>query len=185
MKDRDPLPRRPLPDRLPPRSSSEAGFSLIEGLIATALLLLVLVGILPLFSNAMLNNLRGNDASQVANGTVDGFERLSSLPFDNFFINPVGAAGAAQVVRDDVWALEGDLWVPTIAQSPVTNDKEQFTRSARIRQFHIDDLRDNGTLDNPLGEGDLNAHIKVIEMDVSGERALGGPAFRTVLVKAK
>jgi hypothetical protein len=182
MKDRDPLPRRPLPDRLPPPSPSEAGFSLIEGLIATALLLLVLIGILPLFSNAMLNNLRGNDASQVANGTVDGFERLSSLPFDNFFIN---VAAGDEIVQTDVWALEGDGWVPDIAQSPVTGDKVQFTRTATIQQYHINDLTEDGRLDNPLNAGATDASIKVIELDLSGERALGGPAFRTVLVKAK
>lgn len=184
MKDRDPQSSRPSAYPPSPQRPSEAGFSLIEGLIATALLLLVLVGILPLFSNAMLNNLRGNDASQVANGTVDGFERLSSLPFDNFFINVTGA-GPAGVVRSDVWAREGDLWVPDIAQSPVANDEEQFTRTATIRQYHINDLREDGTLDTPLDGGATDAQIKVIDMDLTGERALGGPAFRTVLVKAK
>ena len=66
-------------DRTVPRPRhSEAGFSLIEGLIAAALLLLVLVSILPLFTQSMLNNATGNDSSYISNAAVDGFERISS-----------------------------------------------------------------------------------------------------------
>ena len=172
-------------DRTVPRAChAEAGFSLLEGLIAAALLLLVLVSVLPLFSQAMLNNLQGNDASYVSNGTIDGFERISSLPYDNFFINPV-AGGTPEIVRTEVFALRGDTWVPDITQSPVANDDVQFTRTATIRQYNIVDLHDNGTLDTPLDPDDTSAVIKVIDFSVTGQRTIGAPAFQTALVKTK
>ena len=177
---------------VPRARHAEAGFSLLEGLIAAALLLLVLVSILPLFSQAMLNNLQGNDASYVSNGTVDGFERISSLPFDNFFINisdppPNGDSDDTTTVQPDRWALQGDSWVQDISQSPVANDEVQFTRRATIQQFHIVDLTEDGILTNPLpaGTSESGVHIKVVRMNLTGQRRIGAPAFQAVLVKAK
>ena len=43
----------------------DAGFSLVEGLIAAALLLVIAVSILPLFTRALKSNLSGGRASQL------------------------------------------------------------------------------------------------------------------------
>ena len=163
---------------------SEAGFSLIEGLIAAALLLLVLVSILPLFTQSMLNNATGNDSSYISNAAVDGFERISSLPFDNFQINVIAGA-TPEIVTTDLWARQGDTWVTDISQSPVANDETQFTRTSTIRQYSSTDLTDDGDADTALDPGDPNATLKVVQYRVTGQRRIGAPAFDTVLVKSK
>ncbi len=48
------------------RRPSEAGFSLVEGLMAAALLLVVAVSVLPLFMRALESNIRGGRSSQVS-----------------------------------------------------------------------------------------------------------------------
>ena len=63
--------------------SSEAGFSIIEGLIAALLLLVVTLGILPLFSRAMNNNLKGNDSTRRSNAAIDSFEAQQGLLFNS------------------------------------------------------------------------------------------------------
>jgi len=52
--------------------ASEAGFSVVEGLIAAALLVFILIGVLPLFERSRLNLMQGNDSTQVANAVIDG-----------------------------------------------------------------------------------------------------------------
>ena len=63
--------------------ASEAGFSVIEGLIAALLLLIVTLGILPLFSRAMNNNVKGNDSTRQSNAAIDAFESAVALPFNS------------------------------------------------------------------------------------------------------
>ena len=46
---------------------AEAGFSLLEVLIAAVLMLVIAVGVLPLFTRAMTASLSGNDSSQASN----------------------------------------------------------------------------------------------------------------------
>ncbi|MEZ5313277.1 MAG: hypothetical protein R2862_06270 [Thermoanaerobaculia bacterium] len=84
--------------------TSEAGFSLIEGLVAAALLLIVTVGILPLFSRAMQNNAKGNDSTRQSNGAVDELERSISMPFNSGPMDIVN--GATQNVETRVIALK-------------------------------------------------------------------------------
>jgi type II secretory pathway pseudopilin PulG len=162
----------------PPRQG-ERGFSLIEALIAAALLLILVVGLMPLFSRAMINNVQGNDASRVVNTTVDGFERLLSLPFDSFDMTLQAAATQNQI--QDFYLLHGNRWVASV---PV-GDEEHWRRTATVRQFNISDLLDNGQLDNPLPGNATPSfvHLKVIDVAVSGGRAAEAPPFNARVVQ--
>ena len=60
-----------------------AGFSMIEALIAAAILLIIALGLLPLFSRSISDNVSGNDASQATNGSRTEVEEMLQLPFNN------------------------------------------------------------------------------------------------------
>jgi len=47
----------------------DAGFSIIEALIAAAILLIIALGLLPLFTRSISDNVSGNDATQATNGS--------------------------------------------------------------------------------------------------------------------
>ena len=168
--------------------TSEAGFSLIEGLVAAALLLIVTVGILPLFSRAMQNNAKGNDSTRQANGAVDELERSISMPFNSGPMDIVN--GATQNVETRVIALKN----PPETISPRwelpadlgANDVPVTTRQRTLRQFSFDDFTDNQNFDSPLS-GDVEDRLvqfKVVDLVIDDpSRPLARP-YRLRLVQA-
>jgi len=161
---------------------SERGFSLIEGLIAMALLLLIVTGLLPLFTRSMLNNVQGDEATRATNIVVDDFERLLSLPFDSLDISVPD--GGTEVVRDDALLLAANLWHD--AATIPSGDQARFLRTTTVRQYNVDDLLDNGILDNPLPGGwtPSQVHIKVIDVDVANPRTTDAPPYTVRVVQS-
>lgn len=165
-----------------PRGRTQAGFSLIETLIAAAILLLILIGILPLFERSRMNLIQGYDASRISNATIENSERLLALPFNGFLTNLPDDAAATTVQRTDFWLLEGDAWADTVP----AGDRAQFTRLTTIDQFGVNDATDDGVLFTP-GE-ELNGatpagqvHMKRIVTEVTNPRLDGDAAtFRIV-----
>lgn len=173
--------RRPLSE---PRSApiGEAGFSLIETLIAAAVLLLILIGLLPLFDRSRLNLMQGNDATKSSNAVVDITESLLSNNFNSFSTNV--PAGATESVLTDNWLLDGDTWSATV---PV-GDRAQFIRTVTIQQFGVADATDG---DEVLFEAPLNGstppgsvHMKRFQVDITNPRS-GGNVYSVVYVLAK
>lgn len=79
-------------------SRGQAGFSLIEGLVAIAVLLIIVVGIIPLFTQAMVSNAAGRHMTQASNFASDGFETLLQMPLNNELLTvPVGDMGVATI----------------------------------------------------------------------------------------
>lgn len=62
---------------------SQAGFSVLEGLIAMAVLLIVVLGLIPLFTQSMVNNVAGRHLMQASNFATDSFEAAQGLPLGN------------------------------------------------------------------------------------------------------
>lgn len=154
------------------RRGSEAGFSLVEGMIAALILLFVILGVLPLISQSMLNNLQGNDASAQTSASADGTERLLSLPFNAAELTV--PAGATSLLNEEVYAFEHGLWTPAATfATDYPGDIAQFTRRATIEQFNALEFDDDDTtLDTPLdGSTDPGfVHIKRITMEIQNER---------------
>ncbi len=166
----------------PLRRPSERGFSLIEGLIAMALLLLIVTGLLPLFTRSMLNNVQGDEATRATNIVVDDFERLLSLPFDALDISVPD--GNTEIVRADALLLGANLWHD--AATIPSGDQARFERTTTVRQYNVDDLLDNGTLDNPLPGGwtPSQVHIKVFDVEVANPRTVDAPPYRVRVVQS-
>lgn len=157
----------------------EAGFSVVEGLVAAAILLLIAIGLLPLFARSILNNARGSDYLQAATHAAGGLEDLQRLPFNNFDIRldpaqrslarssytfsgfgtgtPVSAedwtAGAAPPGRDPLWV-----------------------RNVRVRQFGIQALDDGVITDDealPGGTDPIFVQLKQIDVELESGKAAG------------
>lgn len=65
------------------RRYSQRGVSLVESLIATALLAFVAIAIFPLLHQSVAANISGSDSNQANHHGISELERLLSLPFDS------------------------------------------------------------------------------------------------------
>jgi type II secretory pathway pseudopilin PulG len=157
----------------------EAGFSLIEALIAAAILLIIALGLLPVFSRSINDNVTGNDATQATNGSRTELEELLQMPFNNQRM--VVSAGQNKTETKDLYtrakadstgayeigdATEG--WTADASsRGPVL-----WNRTTTIRQYSISDLDDNGTLDTPL-DGSTSpgaVHLKQIQVQIENPK---------------
>lgn len=138
----------------------ERGFSVVEVLIASAIFLIIAVGILPLFAQAIRNNMAGRDATEVSNLGKSRVEELLKVPFDTLVV-PVGQTVG---VTDESWSLSAKKWMPGTS----TSTDALWLRTTRIRQYSISDLLDNGVADTPLDGGTPTGqvHFKLIEVEV-------------------
>lgn len=70
-----------------PRIPRQGGFSLIELLVASALILIITVGILPLFMRAIASNQVGADTTQLSTFMHSGLEQLNQTSANSSQIN--------------------------------------------------------------------------------------------------
>lgn len=170
----------------------EAGFSLIEGLIAAVILLIVILGVVPLMSQSMFNNLQGNDSTQQAQAAIDAAERFSSLPFNSEeYQVPAGSTSADFV---EVFSLESGTWMDQATFDLLGTDTAQYTRTLTVEYFSLEDLvldPDATELGTPLDGGIAVTNpgffqVKRATLNIQNERfALLGSnsgSFRVVLL---
>lgn len=152
-------------------ASGQGGFSLVEVLIAAGILLIVALGILPIFSQAIVNNRSGADYTTATNHAKSELERLFALPFSS---PELDLAGAAAAVRTEFFSQATQQWVGTVA----SDDQAVWTRTVTIRNFGLGGMVDfdqDGTVDGPLGAGAAQSsiHAKEIEVQVVSGRVTG------------
>jgi type II secretory pathway pseudopilin PulG len=182
----------------PPRRRAAAGFSLVEAILASLILLVVALGVLPLFTRAMASNFSGAESTSLSNMATTRAEELYQLPFAHpDLIVPVGTTERAIV---EVWTapLPDDPSPPAgrdgywreADPTAVSDALVQWTRRTRVRQFNINDLL--GDDPEPLAGGTPlgSVHVKEIEVEVASGRAGSlalGPnrALRVRLFKAQ
>jgi len=150
----------------------ERGFSLIEVLIAAGILLMVSLGVLPIFAQAIVNNRAGADYTQATNYAKSELERLYSLPFSSPDLQVTGA----ETVRNQYFSVKDEKWVD--GATVAADDAALWRRITTIRQYGVGGLVDvnhDGTLDGPLPEGTDAAfiHAKEIEVRVESGRGSG------------
>ncbi len=184
---------------------AEAGFSLVEGLMAAALLLVVAVSVLPLFMRALESNVRGGRASQVSALVTAEIEAINQatvdrpewqLTGDNVGVRETGTlywdtgklaeGGKPAEIGDEKWI---DVAGGDAPQGPVL-----WTRKLDVRKYSFADvhsaitsvgaselstLGDPRWFDSPLttdDDGDLfNAHITEFRVHIREDRD-GKPA---------
>lgn len=178
------------PPSWPPRSPDRgrtAGFSLVEAILASLILLVVALGVLPLFTRAMASNFSGAESTSLSNMATGRAEELYQLPFDHAELTI--DVGQTERLVEECWTAEDGHWI--VDTTNVCQTKQVlWTRQTRIRQFTINDLLGNDPKPLDGGTPPGSVHVKEIDIEVASGRADGialGPsrALRVRLFKAQ
>lgn len=125
-----------------PRRDARAGFSLIETMIAAAILLIIALGLLPLFSQAIVNNSLGSDYTQASTHSKVELETLQKMPFENMDL--AVANGQLLTTRDSYLeqGIVGHAVGPSrwAVEEP---DRLLWTRTTQVRQYNVRAIDDD------------------------------------------
>jgi Tfp pilus assembly protein PilV len=144
----------------------ESGFSLIEVMVAGVILLVIALGLVPLYMRSIRSNVEGFDYTQVSNWAKSRAEEYLQLGFGDAKLTVPG--GSEELTVEDFYSNRLHEWVDEVAEGDVA----LVTRTTTVRQFGIGDLTtalDGGT---PLDA----IHLKEITVAVTGNKSgvLGG-----------
>jgi type II secretory pathway pseudopilin PulG len=162
-------------------AAGDAGFSIVELLIAAALVLFVVMGIVPLFAQSMASNLSGQNSTEVANAARSRIEEFLQLPFESPMLE---IQDGFERELDEYFSSQRERWVDGTLDDLEAGDAALLTRRTRIRQFQSIDL------DQPLEAGARPEliHIKEIQVRVASTREgilSAGARFTTRVYKAR
>lgn len=153
-------------------SGRQRGMSIIEVVLASLILLILALGIIPLFTRSMASNASGADSTRVSNMATERVEQLLQLPFDSAELTL--PEGAPSLVTEEVYTREDEAFIAGTEADAVSNGKlPLWTRTTTIQQFNVNDL-DTPIEGSPPTNPDPSAQIKRIEVTVAGLRE-GGP----------
>lgn len=153
------------------------GFSLVEVLIAALLLLIILLGIVPLFLRSMSSRQEGRESTAVGSYARTRAETLLQLPFDHPELTVPG--GAAQLEVVEYLDRATDRW----SRDPALAAQAFWVRTTRVRQYGSSDLLDGdvdgdgNNLDLPLPGGTNPRSIQLKEIEVAIESPRDGGAL--------
>jgi type II secretory pathway pseudopilin PulG len=154
-----------------PTARRDAGFSIIEALIAAAILLIIALGLLPLFSRSINDNVTGNDATQATNVGRTRIEDLLHLPIKNKKLEIPSASAVGELKES--WTM-GDPQKTGDAdegwwKDPAGHGTVLWIRTTRVSLYDISDL-DDGVLNSPLnGSSSSSATISFKQIQVEVE----------------
>jgi Tfp pilus assembly protein PilV len=152
-------------ENLPVGTGAERGFTIIEGLVASAILLIVAIGILPLFASSILNNTRGSDSTTASNFGKTSLESWGALPFDNSAILVPG--GQTKLEIDDWWKPgNGPINDPSqgwTTTTPPTTTLSTWNRQTTIQQYQSVDVVNGGDLSTPY-DGSVPANFTQLKL---------------------
>ncbi len=176
---------------------AEAGFSLVEGLIAAALLLVIAVSVLPLFMQALVSNTRGGRSSQLTALVNAELESLNQATLDNPAWQLTGSGTETLELGTRFWdtghlhseanpaQLGDEGWVDTrgAAAGPVVWSRDLTLRKYSYADVHttidvgaatLSTLGDPRLFDSPLqtdDDGDIySAHITEFRVHIIEDR---------------
>lgn len=164
------------------RHRRERAFTLIEVTIAAAILLVLAVGILPLFAQALSNNQSGADSSTVANSTRSEVEELFQLPFNSPTLT---LTAGNELVTESYYSLADQEWKDG-PEPGDGSDPALWLRTTTIRQYSVNALDDEIVDPGEALQFDADpgqVHFKEIDVEVEGTRTGGplGPSRRLTL----
>lgn len=134
------------------------GFTLIEGLIASAILLAIAVGLMPLFTRAIVHNAEGADHTRITNAARDRLEELSQLPFNS---EPLTLQSGTERIYDEYFSNQDKVWKDgTEADASSAGDRALMIRTTTVRQFNVNDLL------NPLDSSATPGSVQLKEITV-------------------
>ncbi len=177
-----------------------AGFSLIEALIAAALLGFIAISILPLFLRAMVNNKQGSDSTVVTTFSKTNLESLDAIPFDGAAVTI--PPGSTSLVVVDWYAQQSTKvggtngqWIVTCTGTtascattspPIGQGLVLWKRTTTVQQYNVNDL----TFQNPEDGATSSdfVHLKriqvVVQRPLPGMSLTAGKAITLQLLRA-
>ncbi len=177
-----------------PAKRGEAGFSLIEGLMAAGLLLIIAISILPIFTRALESNVSGSRSSQMSTFVSADLEEVNQLTVDRDEWE-VAASGGVRTLAPMYWdtgPLFGTAGIPDmlgdeqwIADETAAQGLVIWSRNVSVRKYSLSDLQIlAGTdvsddiivaaghpmlLDTPLDD-DESAHLTEVRVSIIENR---------------
>ena len=158
-----------------------AGFSLLEVLVASMFMLIIMLGVLPLFHRSTVTNQMAYDNTRAAAFARTEMENYLQAPFDDPGTAPGPAMtippGDSSLVIEEYYDPHTETW---IAGAPPPGTQYEWSRKATVRQFHISAI-DNGVLDDaevlPGSAHADNVHLKqvLIEVQRGSQQSIMGP----------
>lgn len=185
------------------RPRTEAGFSLVEVLVAMLLLALITLSIVPLFGRAIADNAAGKEAgSQAALGRSQ-LEEQVQLPFSHRRLEV--EAGTARVEERFYAGGSRELGDEAWENSRPADGVTFWRRTATVRQYGVNGVQDtdgdgvidlvqgledadrDGVFDNPLPAGALpgTVHLKELDVTLDSERQEGNAIHPTRPLRLK
>lgn len=158
------------------------GFTLIEVLVGLFFLLVIALGILPIFLRSSIENVAGKESTDVTNLGRSELEEFRQLPFDSPYLT---IDAGAEKTFDEYFSAAEKKWKPGPAPTDGT-DPPRWTRNTVVRQYAATAL-DDGKLEViealPAGTDPGLVHIKEIYITLDSNREGGalGPAKSTQL----
>lgn len=177
-----PVSGRSVSGRAAPGPRRDSGLSLVEATIAAALLLVIAGGVLPLFTQALSNNVAGADSSWASNAARSETEELFQLPFNHLELT---LTSGTELVTPFYYSLYDHEW--KAGTEPAGGvDPALWNRTSTIRQYSVNALEDEvidpgEALDFDADLGQI--HFKEIEVELLGTRTAGplGPSRRVTV----
>ena len=154
-------------------AASDRGFSLVEMLVAAMLMLVVMLGVIPLFTRSIISNSGGNDYTRLSNYSKSRIEEFFQLDFTNAQLTI--PAGQTEITIDEYWSESEKKWKPGTAPTGVT---PPWIRTTVVRQYNIsavDQTVDNFDFEKSEAvDGNTPAeavHLKELVVTVQGMRS--------------
>ena len=161
-----------------------SGYSLVEVLLGLLILMVALVGLMPLFTKSIQQNLEGKQSTEATGHGRTELENLLQMDFNNWLVHVEAGSERAEHL---FWTegnpdKRGDEYWTETDPAPTTASWEM---DSVVRQFGIQGVRDvdldgimevvvgledddlDGVLDNPLPAGSLPAFVHVKTLDVA------------------
>lgn len=169
--------------RFPELDGAAAGFTLVEVLITSVMVVGIAVSTVPMFTRALANNSAGMDSTQVSNVARGHLERLIEQPFGS---PDLTLMGGTEKRTEEYFSTLTDTWHPY--PLPTGSAAVLWTRTTTVRQYGLTAFAD-GILDSADALA-FNAqpeavHVKEIEVRVEQTGAAFGPAKRITLKTLK
>lgn len=163
------------------RRRQERGFSLIEVLIASVIMLFIALGVVALFTTSASSNLQGAESTKAANFARERLESLWQVPFSAAELTITGSGTEKKSYEYYDNTLR--KWVSMAGPTPPST--ATWTRITTVRQFAVENLATTAALTGDFGAANpQQVQIKEIKVEVHNGRAggvLGGGKELTLL----
>lgn len=166
------------------QSHRSAGFSVVEVLIAAAVLLIVSIGLLPMFVRSINNNVQGQRMTHLVHRSNSALERVIQTGYldARFDVTPgdtFGSPPGPGTETIDLYSSKDQIWYP---EADFPSDQEPaFRRAVRVRHLVIVQP-DQDEQEVDLVVTDSAPDLKEVEIAVTNiEGNVFGPARQLTL----